>query len=180
MKRLLSILLVLSTVTLLGCEQPTDKVDGGGVILSVTDFDGLPLSWPVSLGDLVVEQITINSVVKNLTTATSPLMNVELLNYEVTYSRADTGTLLPPPMVQNIFGVVAVGGSTTYDNLIFTTPDQMFSRPLSDLRLENGGFDKETGELFTRLNIHVRFYGRTLSGDEVISSTWSFTVTFTR
>ena len=33
----------LMAVGLLACESRTDRTDGGGVILSISDFDGLPI-----------------------------------------------------------------------------------------------------------------------------------------
>ncbi|MCB1032541.1 MAG: hypothetical protein KDD47_01755, partial [Acidobacteria bacterium] len=40
--------LTVVAVAFLGCESRTDKVDGGGVLLSVSDFDGLPISVSAS------------------------------------------------------------------------------------------------------------------------------------
>ena len=181
MKRYLSIFLVATAALgLFGCEQRTDKVDAGGVILSVSEFDGLPLQVSVSSGSLVVGEIVIESIAKNESQPTSPLMNVEMQRVETTFTRADTGTILPPPYVAAIFGVTPIGGDQTYENLPLMGPDQFLSRPLSDLLLQNGGFDKETGQEYVRLNVIVRFFGQTLSGDSVETEPISFTVTFTR
>ena len=40
--------LALVLVAALGCEQRTDKTDDGGIILSISDFDGLPISISAS------------------------------------------------------------------------------------------------------------------------------------
>ena len=37
-------------------------------------------------------------------------MNVEIVSYEVTYSRADRGTRVPTKFVRGLFGVVPAGG----------------------------------------------------------------------
>ena len=185
MKRLLAISVLIGTTALLGCDKPLDKVDSGGVILSVSDFDGLPAEASVAgmvlAGSiLTIGEITIDNHAKSPGLGTSSLMNVEMLSYEVTFSRADTGTILPPPLVQAIFGVTPVDGTQRYNNLRILGPDQVESRPLRDLMLINGGFDKETGQDFIRLNLSIRFFGRTLSGENVATAPVGFTVTFTR
>jgi hypothetical protein len=38
----------LLVIGLLGCESRTDRTDGGGVLLSITDFDGLPIAVSVN------------------------------------------------------------------------------------------------------------------------------------
>jgi hypothetical protein len=58
-------------------------------------------------------------------------------------------------------------------------PEQFDVPPLSDLFYRNGGFDKETGDTRIILNCHIRFFGRTLSGDAVISEPGNFTLTIT-
>jgi len=178
----LPIALAFLSLFLWGCEERTDQSGDGGVILSVSDFDGLPAEVGVNLlqlaGFLSVGEITIDSHQKDPSGTTSSLMNVEMDSYEVTFSRADTGTLLPPPLVQKIFGVTPINGSQTYENLRILTLEQIESRPLSDLLFVNGGFDKETGLDFIRLNLIMRFFGRTLSGDPVQTAPISFTVTF--
>lgn len=172
-------LAVLLVAALGGCRERTDKVDGGGVLLSVSDFDGLPVRVPVNGTGLVqIEQLTIQNVVKTPGQPTSPLMNVELESYEVTFTRADNGFRLPPPFVRHIFGVAPVGGTIVYDNLPLMSIEQLGNPPLSDLRFENGGFDKETGSSLIILNVRMRFFGRTLSGKAVESEPFRFTLEF--
>ena len=181
MKRLLIVIALLSLV-LWGCEERTDESGSGGVILSVSDFDGLPAEIGVNLlqliGFLSIGEITIDSHSTDPGGSVSSLMNVEMDSYEVSFSRADAGTILPPPLVQKIFGVTPVNGSQLYENLRILSLEQIESRPLADLLFVNGGFDKETGEAFTRLNLSMRFFGRTLSGDPVQTTPISFTGTF--
>ena len=188
MKRRKNLLLTvaLTTLTLLavvGCESRTDKVDGGGVLLSISDFDGLPVQVSVNAataGGLVqVGEIVIQSVVKNPSEPTSQLQNVELESYEVVYTRQDTGTRLPPVFVRELFSVVPVGGTATIENLPVMSLEQLDAEPLSDLLFQNGGFDSETGAQSILLNLRIRFFGRTLSGDEVDTQLAGFTVEFT-
>lgn len=176
--------LTLSLLALVsfGCESRTDEVDGGGVILSVSDFDGLPIGASVNTaagaGFIQVEELTITNVIKDPNGVGSSLMNVEILSYEVIYTRADTGTRVPPKMVRGLFGVAPVGGDYMVENLPVMAQEQLLSPPLSDLLFQNGGFDKETGDTLIKLNLFLRFFGRTLSGDEVETDPVSFTVDF--
>ncbi|MGB5296747.1 MAG: hypothetical protein WBP34_17535, partial [Thermoanaerobaculia bacterium] len=108
------------------------------VLLSVSDFDGLPLlasvNGTLAIGGLIqIESLTIQNIAKNPVGNTSDLMNVEIQSYEVKYSRADRGTRVPTPFVRGIFGVVPVDGTLDYDNLPVMSSDQFNQEPLSDL-----------------------------------------------
>ncbi len=184
MKRFGIPLIVAAALLLSGCDAGRlDNSDGGGVVLTISDFDGLPAEVFVSTlraaGFLAIGKITIESEVKSATGESSPLMDVEIESYEVVYSRADTGTITPPPLVQGLFGNVPVGGNNQYDNLRILTSEQIESRPLADLFVENGSFDKETGLNVIKLNFSLRFFGHTLSGEAVETPWASFTVEFT-
>ena len=174
-------LISLVAVGLFACESRTDRTDGGGIILSITDFDGLPIAVAVNAGNGFVQlgEIQVSSVIKDPDLIGSALMNVEISSFEVTYTRADTGTRLPPKFVRGLFGVVPAGGVFTVENLPVMAPEQFDVPPLSDLFFQNGGFDKETGDTRIILNCHIRFFGRTLSGDAVISEPGNFTLTIT-
>ena len=175
---------LLCGVALLGCESRTDKVDGGGVLLSVSNFDGLPIQVSMdqaaAAGLVTIGQLTIENIVKDPSGATSDLMNVEIESVEVTFSRADTGTRLPPPLVHDLFGVVPANGTFVIDNLAILTLQQLGAPPLSDLLTINGGVDTETGGRTILLNFAMRFFGRTLSGDAVDTAPARFTIEFTR
>lgn len=183
-RRLVPIGLCVLGALLGGCESRTDKVDGGGVLLSISDFDGLPVVVSVNqaegAGLVQIDEVTIDNVVKNPVGGSSDLMNVEMESYEITFRRADTGSRLPPPLVRNIFGVVPVNGSETYENLPILTLEQLQRAPLSDLLLVNGGLDTETGADTILLNLSMRFFGRTLSGDRVDTAPARFTLEFVR
>ncbi len=176
-QRLLPIfVLVLVGALALGCESRTDKTETGGVEISVSDFDGLALRHDVSVDFLQVDELTLQNISKDPFAATSDLMNVELYSYEVTYTRADTGTRLPPPLVRGLFGTVPVNGTAVFNNLPVMDLEQFSTEPLSDLYPFNGGFDTETGNALIRLNFRLVFFGRTISGDEVRSGPANFTV----
>jgi hypothetical protein len=165
-----------------GCDSRLDKTDGGGVLLSVSDFDGLPTVVSVSAaradGVVTIDSITIQSIVRDIDGQTSNLMNVEMQSYEVTFTRGDGGTRVPPPLVRNIFGVTPAGGTQVYNNLPIMLSDQITTVPLKDLFLENGGFDKETDRTSIILNVSVRFFGRSIGGEAVDTAPVRFTVEF--
>lgn len=176
---MISIVAVLAlAAAVLGCDQRTDK-DEGSVILSITDFDGLPFRIGVNASTVVqVQEFTLMNIPKDPNGLTSSLQDIELRSFEVTFSRADVGTRLPPTRVAGIFGSVPVDGQNVIENLDIMGLDQLRNPPLSDLLFENGGFDTETGSQVIQLNIHVRFFGRTLAGDEIVSNTASFLIEF--
>lgn len=184
-KRILlsGLLAVTLVVALASCSSSVDKADTGGVTLSITDFDGLPISSSVNtaagLGFVQVGQIDVENVALDPTGITSDLMDVEIRSYEVTYSRADTGTRLPPPYTRGLFGIAPVNGTFTVENLPVMNRDQLLNEPLSDLLFVNGGVDEETGSSRIQLNLKIIFFGRTLAGKAVQSGPGYFTVEFT-
>lgn len=183
-RRLLVLALCAACLLLGACESRTDKVDGGGVLLSINDFDGLPVQVSINqaeaIGLVQIDEVTIESIAKDPAGGTSDLMNVEMESYEITFSRADSGSRLPPPLVRRIFGVVPVNGTETYENLPILTLEQLERAPLADLLVVNGGLDTETGAETILLNLSMRFFGRTLSGDRVDTVPAQFTLEFVR
>jgi hypothetical protein len=171
---LILIVLALVAVGAAGCRSRTDRSEGT-VLLSVSDFSGLPVS--VSLrtgGPFQIDRVTIRNIAKDPTGTTSDLQTVELRSYEVRFRRRDTGTRLPPPAVQAIFGTVTVNGTKDVINVPFLLSDQILSQPLKDLR--DFGVDRETGTAVIVLDVSITFFGRTLSGDEVATAPATFTV----
>lgn len=173
-----SLLLLVLLVAVLGCSNSAAQTDSGGIILSVSDFDGLPIAVSVSgSGGLVqIGQIDIQSIVRNPNGGSSDLMTVEMRSYEVIFSRGDAGSSLPPPLTRGIFGSVPAGGTITYDNLPIMTTDQLLNPPLSTLAAT--GQDPDTGGPKIILNCRMRFFGRTLSGDAVETTPILFTIDF--
>jgi hypothetical protein len=99
-------------------------------------------------------------------------------SYEVVFTRADTGTRVPTPLVDGLISTVPPGGNTTYDNLPILRSEQLLNPPLSDLLFANGGTDDETGSDVIKLNLRIRFFGRTLGGREVVSLPQTFPIEF--
>lgn len=168
------LVVVLLTVGMLGCPTSGNlsKTDSGGVYLSVTDFDGLPVGVSVSGvlaigGFLQVDELTLTSIVTNQVQPTSSLMNVEIERYEVGFKRADLGTKTPQPTVRGLFGTVAPNSDTKYDNLVIMTSEEFTNPPLRNLLPEFGGVDPETGSEAILLNLELKFFGQTLNGTKV-------------
>jgi hypothetical protein len=176
-------LLAVLALAVLSCEARTDRQDDGGIIMTVSDFDGLPslvrVNSPVPPSVcsrssptncfVVLDQVTIRSIVKNPGSPTSDLMTVEFRAYEVRFSRRQPGTRTPPPYFENIFGNLAPGATTTFDNLPLLGPAQLLTAPLSDLLFAEGAIDDETGSTTITLDAELRFYGRTISGKDVVT-----------
>ena len=101
-KTLFTLALIL---TVAACESRTGKTDGGGVILSISDFDGLPILVIVNGSNFVqIDSLTVSNTPKDPNGTTSSLMNVEIESYEITFTRADAGTRIPVSFVRGIFG----------------------------------------------------------------------------
>jgi hypothetical protein len=168
----------LATLTLavLGCESRTDKSDGGGILLSLS-IDGWPAIISVSSPEVppvTIEQMIVKSVIKNPGQPTSELMKVEIDKYEVTFQRDDTGSRLPPRLVENIIGSVDPGGTFTCLGCYIMRVDQFNNQPLRDM-IELGR-DSETDSEVIRFRVGVQFFGRTISGDTVETAPASFTM----
>jgi hypothetical protein len=166
-------LMLVLFVALAGCRERTDRREGT-VVLSITDFDGLPLVINASDSIVQVEEIILQNIPKDPTGTTSDLQSIELRSYEIRFVRRDTGTRVPPPLVQGVFGLVPVGGTTTLNNLPVMMADQLLNTPLRDLA--RTGVDPETGSSVVLLDAYMRFFGRTLSGDDITSDPARFTL----
>jgi hypothetical protein len=94
------------------------------------------------------------------------------------WPRVDTGTRVPVPLVRSIFGVAPVSGTIIYDNLPLLGSEQLTNPPLEDLLVVNGGIDSETGGRSITLELRVRFFGRTLTGDAVSTAPIRFDIEF--
>ena len=174
MKRTGTLLFLVVLVLALGsCRSRTDRSEGS-VILSVSAFDGLPQGVSVTAGPTTIGEVTISNIPKDPNGSISDLQSVELRAYEVRFSRRDTGTRVPAPFVQSIFSLIPANGTVVITNLQFLTPDQLRNPPLSDLSTD--GEDRETGSEVVVLNVSIRFFGRTLAGDDITSDPASFTI----
>jgi hypothetical protein len=157
-----------------GCRSRTDRSQGT-VLLSVSDFSGLPAFVSLTTAtSFQIDRVTLRNIAKDPTGTTGDLQTIELRSYQVTYRRRDTGTRVPPPAVQSVFGEVIVNGTKDLLNLPILFSDQLQSEPLSDLA--NFGVDRETGTAVIVLDVSITFFGRTLSGDDIASAPATFTL----
>ncbi len=178
MKALLRLLLLAALLIAFGCEERTEETDTGGVLLEV-EFTNTILRAGVEDSETVtIPTISINSIVANPSGSTSSLMDVQLRSLQVTFTRADSGTRVPPPYFFNLIGTVPVGGTLTLSNFPIMSTEQTRTEPLSDLLVLNGGFDRETGNTFIRLNVTFRVFGTTLTGTSVASVPRTQTIEF--
>lgn len=186
MRKIASLLLLIFSLVGLACDERTEETDSGGVLLEVDFGTVLPLRASVNEavntnGSLVqVEQVTFTSIVANPNTEVTSLMDIELESFEVIFERVDGGTRLPPPYVVKLLATVPAGGLFQLNNLELMSIDQLNNPPLSDLLFENGGFDKETGLTYIRMNLIIRAFGRTLGGRRVESVPRPHTMEFTQ
>ena len=172
------LLLLALALVVLGCEERTEETDTGGVLLEVEFMDSLFRVGVEESEVVTIPTITINSIIADPTGASSSLMDVQLRSYQVTFSRADTGTRVPPTFFFNIIGTVPVGGTLTLSDFPILSTEQTRSPPLSDLLIANGGFDRETGQTTIRLNVIFQAFGTTLTGTRVASQPRTQTMEF--
>ena len=182
--RLSARLLMVSLALLgLGCDERTEETDSGGVLLEV-EFVSVPNVVSVNEanttggGLVTVTTLNVNSVVARPGSTTSPLMDVELEAIEITFRRVDGGSRVPASLVDRLLFTVPVGGTLTVTNQPIMSLDQLQNPPMSDLLFENGGFDKETGKTFIRMDVIVRVFGRTLGERRVESVPRPHTIEF--
>jgi hypothetical protein len=179
-KRAVLLLLIVPALAV-SCRSRTDRSEGT-VLLTVSHFDGLPKI--ISLTDELnnagtrlpfsIGTITLLNTAKDPSGTTGPLQDIQLRSYEATYRRRDTGTRVPPPITQGLFGTVPVNSSSDFINLTYMLSSQLEDQPLKDLR--DFGIDRETGTAVIVIDVSLRFFGRTLSGDEIASEPAVFTL----
>lgn len=171
------LLLVVALLLSLGCTD-LEETDTGGVFLKV-DFVNVPGKVGVNdVTEVVVPSIEITSVIPNQTAGQSSLMDVLVDVYEVTFTRADSGTRVPPAYIFRRAGTIPVGGTLALTNFPVMGEEQLNVPPLSDLLFENGGQDQETGSSQVRINVTFQVFGRTIGGDEVSSEPRTETLEF--
>jgi hypothetical protein len=180
-RKLISLVCLLAVFLAAGsCRSRTDR-SAGSVVLTFGNITGIPIvvstSTAIAAGGVVIGSFTLQSVVKDPTGITSPLENIETTSYQVIYRRKDTGTRVPPTLVEPFTVEVPVNGTGNIINLSLYRLDQLLSPPLSDLA--KFGQDQETGTQVITIDAQITFFGRTLSGDSIASGPADFTIEFT-
>ena len=171
-RKAIALSLLVLALAAAGCSE-NDRSEGS-VLLSITDFDALPVQVSASDVPPTIDGLVLRNIPKNASAESSELQSIELRSYEIRYTRRDTGRRVPPALVQNIFGVVPVNGELTIDNMPILLTNQLRNPPLSDL--SDLGADTETGTAVIVLNASIRFFGRTLAGENVASQPAVFTI----
>ena len=121
-----------------------------------------------------IQTITLNSELKDpLAADPQGFADTQVNSYQVTFTRTDGGTLVPPPQTFGCGVVVPSGGEATLSNFPVLYQPAIQQSPFDQLLPFNGGIDRETGldEIDTAFNI--TFFGRTVSGKRVQSQTAS-------
>lgn len=172
-----ALLLLVLALSFAGCRSRTDKSEGT-VILSISNFNQLPFKISATSGPFQIPSLTISNIPKDPTGTTSSLQTIELRAFEVVYTRRDTGRTTPPTLSETIFGNIPVGGNLVLSNQEFLTANQFQNPPLLDLA--RTGVDPETGTSVIVLDVSMRFFGRTLAGDDIVSQPASFTIEVTK
>jgi hypothetical protein len=170
--------LLVASLAVASCHGRAER-SSGAVLLEITSVSTVPPSQSVITGTFQIGTVVLQNFPKDPTTVGfgDHFQDVELRSYEVTYRRRDTGTRVPPPLTARIGGTVPVNSTDFVPSLPFLTSDQLLSPPLSDL--SKFGRDTETGSAIIVLDVSLRFFGRTISGDDVASQTASFTIEVT-
>src|SRR3954454_17413256 len=88
-------------IVVAGCRGRTDRTDSGGVLLSAS-FNLPPTQFVTSTATVLptIQTTTLQNVVADPAGISSALENIELRSYQIVYTRADTGTRVPPPLVE--------------------------------------------------------------------------------
>jgi len=105
-------------------------------------------------------------------TTTPDLQNIALERYEVTFTRTDGGTSVPPGFQRGISGIVRLTepGSeevvlTTLSSLVVMPSTTKAQPPVSFLI--DPGSEPDTNFTNIQVNARIQFFGRTLSGSPV-------------
>lgn len=169
--------LVAGLGALPGCSTNSQGDDAAPLYLTV-DFTLLPATKNVADGSLLqIQTVTIKSVMKSPTAATSSMLDVRLDDYVIEWKRIDGGTKAPKSEVFGGNVIVPVGGTTTLSNYPFMSISALGLSPLDQLFPFNGGIDRETGKSEIRCIGTVTFRGHTMSGQPV-QGTGAFDMTF--
>ena len=121
-----------------------------------------------------IQTITLNSHLKN-PDATDPqgFADTQINSYTVTFRRTDGGTLVPPMQTFGAGILVPSGGSSTLTNFPVLYAVALQQSPFDQLLPFNGGIDQQTGRNEIDTAFDIVFYGNTVSGQRVQSTTAS-------
>lgn len=176
-------LMLLLAGALPSCTAPGD-VDNtdNSVILSIAGirqqsdpFGDVQTTGGIILPDTV--EVDLSAVLKapistNPTAPPPDLQSIALDRYEVTFTRTDGGTAVPPGFTRGVAGLVRLSELGDDEVELYTItglillPSTIKAQPPLSYLISPGS---EPGTNFTniQLNARIQFFGRTLAGDEV-------------
>jgi len=107
-------------------------------------------------------------------------LDVVIRTMRTSFVRVDGGTVVPPPLVENLsFLVPATGEASEIPARLIFPVEYLREAPFVALTAGAGGRDPETGQPFVRMDMVVEFFGETLAGDPVYTSLrWPATFCF--
>lgn len=107
-------------------------------------------------------------------------LDVIIRTMRTSFVRVDGGTVVPPPLVENLsFLVPATGEASEIPTRLIFPVEYLREAPFVALTAAAGGRDPETGQPFVRMDLVVEFFGETLAGDPVYTSLrWPATFCF--
>ncbi len=136
-----------------------DVLTSGGTILDDT-------------ADVTFTAVLKGPISTNPLNSTPELQNVQLEKYEVTFTRTDGGTAVPPGFTRGIAGLVRLTelGAEEIIDLdvpgVVIVPSTIKAQPPISFLIDPG---TELGTNFPNIqvNAQIRFFGRTIAGDQV-------------
>ena len=123
-----------------------------------------------------VADVLISTILKR--PSSSPLTDVKLQAYRVSFIRTDGGSAIPQPFTVSINQLIPADTTgTVLDNFVAVDPLSLRNAPFAALLPQNGGRDPETGRTTVDMDVRVEIFGETLSGEDVYAQT-RFPMTF--
>ena len=175
-------LLVLPLASMIiGCG--TDVGDtAANVILNIDSIqlDSSPWGDVLSSSNIILDDtitITFSAFLKapltiDPNTVAPELQNVNLERYEVTFTRTDGGTAVPPGFTQGIIGTVRLTGLGVEEVKQFSlfglvlVPSTIKAQPPISFLISPGS-EPVTNFTNIQVNARIQFFGRTITGDPV-------------
>ncbi len=167
----ISILLVAALALLPGCTNKEGETEAP-VFITVEmtlqpGFVNVGVAAPVQ-----VPTIDLASHFKNPSQSDPQgFANVLCESYTVHFRRTDGGTRVPTDQSFGCGVLIPSGGTATLSNFPILAASQIQLSPFDQLLPFNGGFDRETGKPEIDTAFEITFFGHTVSGHRVKSTT---------
>ncbi len=166
----------------LGCSAASDVDNSANSVLFILEEVQLvsdPFGDVLTSGNVILDDtanFSFAAVLKapiTTSTVTIPdLQTIALERYEVTFTRTDGGTSVPPGFTRGIAGVVRLSPPnasevilTTFLSLVVVPSTIKAQPPISFLI--SPGTEEGTNFANIQVNARIQFFGRTLAGDQV-------------